>query len=221
MMLFAPDINTLKMFVQFLNGRYRPSMRHSVRTGGTAGLAPDQLEVRRLVQAWFDSGQDPKKLLQSEQALAHDSRNIRACLVPGTHYARLAILDIGTRDVRDPLSNAFGIFILFLLNPENRNLCGPCPQCGEYFIKKSDRKRVYCSKSCGHKHSGVVANRRLRANERRQQLMRAAEYGALWEKAKTSLSWIKWVSKKADISKHLLTRALRSGEISEPKKANS
>jgi hypothetical protein len=95
MLIGVPNVHTLKMFVRFLNARDRIAPHFN----GKGGRRPDQLEVHRLVKAWFKCGHNVSMLLASEPVLAHESRNIRVCLVPGTR-ARLAIIDIGTRDLR-------------------------------------------------------------------------------------------------------------------------
>lgn len=220
MLIGAPDIHTLEMFVQFLNGRglSRISQSRSGQGDGKDQLRADQLEVRRLVQAWFRSGPNVKELFKSESVLAHEAMNIRVALIPGTYGAKLAILDIGTNDdPRDPLSNAIGIFVQFLLNQENKKLGGPCRHCQKYFVKQSDRKRIYCSDICGHKNTGVDANRRRRTEERKRRLERALRSKARWEKAKTTVPWKVWVSRDPLISMHFLTKAVRNGEIQEPK----
>src|SRR5271157_3214397 len=81
---------------------------------------PVNRELRRLVQAWFDSGPNVAKLLSDDPFLARLSPIVRAHLEPtkGSH-AHLSYLDGPDTDLplSDPLEPALGIFFLFLLNP--------------------------------------------------------------------------------------------------------
>lgn len=178
---------------------------------------PVQQELRRLVQAWFDSGPNVENLLGSDPALAKAAWNFRAHLVASKGAQARLIYD-PTPDEISPRATALGLFFDFLLNPYNQKLGGPCKHCNAYYLKKTKRQNVYCSKRCGLRHTSQTAIREQRGLEHMRTLERAKEFGEMWAKTKTSKSWKEWVSARALISKHWLTRAVRRGELSTPLK---
>ena|SRR5271165_1052015 len=223
---FGPDQNTLKMVVDRLN-----TDSFTFLAPGEGGWRwvrgdsrPVNRELRRLVQAWFDSGPNVAKLLSDDPFLARLSPIVRAHLEPtkGSH-AHLSYLDGPDTDLplSDPLEPALGIFFLFLLNPHNVKLGGPCKHCGKYYVKRTTRQKVYCSKRCGLKHTSQAFIRKQRELEHQKTLHKANHYSAKWSKTNTRKGWKDWVSDNALISKHFLTRAVKNGELLEPVKCTS
>ena len=119
-----------------------------------------------------------------------------------------------------PLETALGHFIQFLLNPYNEKLAGPCKGCGNYYVKKTERKKtVYCSERCGHRLTSRLANKKRRDRDHKRRIELAKRWAAKWSNEKTADSWKEWVSKKTGITKHWLTRAVRKKDIKEPVKS--
>lgn len=220
-LLFAPDLEELKDFTEPLNTEYF-WFRSPVKGGSERVLKdyrPVQKELRRLVQAWFDSGPNVQKLLNEDPVLAREAQRFRAHLIPtNTGHAKLDYLTAPEKmNPAEPLATALGLFIDFLLNPFNERLGGPCACCGKYYVKKTERKKtVYCSKTCGHRLTSCVANQARRDREHQKQLKLAMQWTVRWLNAKTAVPWKEWVSKRTHLTKHWLTRAVRNEELVEP-----
>jgi hypothetical protein len=223
-LLFAPDLEQIKGFVRWLNTeelRFLLPDKSGGRRWVSKDYRPLQAELRRLVGAWSQSGPNVRKLLASEPILAQESQKLQAHLVPAnTGVAKLTYTPFPeTLNHVKPLTTARGLFIGFLLNPYNERLSGPCAYCGQYFVKKTQRKKtVYCSGLCGHRVTSRIANQKERERVHVEQLQRVEKSLAEWSVAMTGKDWKEWVHGDTQISKNSLTRAEKRGEISVPVK---
>lgn len=182
---------------------------------------PIQKELRRLVEAWLRSGPDVKLLLNSDPRLDQETRKFRPFFIPTRGAtARLAYLVAPEHSSEaKPVEVALGQFLPFLINPYNEILGGPCKHCGNFYLRKTERKKsVYCSEKCGHRHTSLLANRARRNREDGEQLQLAERSIAKWLNVRTATPWKEWVSNRTHIKKHWLTRAVREGELVEPVK---
>src|SRR6185312_111669 len=128
---YAPTLDTLKMFVGALNTDFYTFI--SPGKNGWKEVRGDyrdvNRELRRLVQAWFDSGPNVEKLWSEDPALAHLPHLVRAYMVPTKgRRAHLIYMDGPDTGLSPgaPLEIALGLFFFFLLNPYNEKLGGPC-----------------------------------------------------------------------------------------------
>jgi hypothetical protein len=200
--IYDSEKEALKDFVAVLNTQ---SKEVDVRT------------LRRLLQQWRDSGKNTNKLFALEPRLRRVGMQ---SYVTGTESPRAELISTPHLDSKDPISVAEGRFLSFLLNTHNESLGGPCAECGEYFIKQTRRKEVvYCSQRCGRRVSSRLANRNRRQSERKEQLQLVKQSIEGWKRSKSKLDWKEWVSREKKFSKNWMTRAMKSGEISEPKRA--
>jgi hypothetical protein len=218
----APDERSLTRFVQLLN--LKEYWNASPIEGGRkigGDYLPIQTELRRLVQAWRDHGQNVLRLLDANPTLSQAAQQFRPYFIPteGTS-ARLAFLTPPEySDNVKPEEIAIGLFLPFLLNPANETLRGPCKECGDYFVKKEPRHSVYCKRKCALKHTSKAATRKKRREEYIEKLERARRFSTQWCQVKhTSKEWKEWVSKAAQISKNWLTRAVNEGDLIVPSK---
>lgn len=126
-----------------------------------------------------------------------------------------------------PISpEALHLFISFLLNPLRHRVGGPCPRCGRYFLRRTNRNpKVYCSRNCGLKTTAQTAMKARRHKERNQKLQRVQEALQEWtDKNRTDdADWKTWVSgrvlqidPKLVITPNFLTHAVKRGEVKEP-----
>jgi hypothetical protein len=217
-----PGMVALNEFVRLLNTTdyWNVSLIEGKRKIG-GDYRPIQGEMRRLVRAWSVSGPNVSKLLDADVMLAYAIQNARPFFIPtNSGVAQFAYLTPSEYSSRaKPIEIALDHFIQFLLNPFNENLGGPCKYCDSYYVKKTARKRtVYCSEKCGHRLTSRSANSERRDHEHKKQLKLAKRRIAKWLKTKTEPDWKKWVSNGTSITKHWLTRAMRNGEIEEPRK---
>ena len=217
----APGMEMLNRFVELLNTSdyWGASLIESRKKIG-GDYRTIQKELRRLVQAWIRSGPNVSRLLDADPMLNQAIQSFRPHFIPTKcGVARLAFLNAPEylASVK-PIEIALGLFRDFLLNPYNDRLGGPCRNCGNYYVKKTERKKsVYCTKQCGHRFTSRLANKEQRNRERGALLELAKKRIATWLKAKTTMSWKVWVTQRPPITKHWLTRAVRKGELAEPK----
>lgn len=221
-LLLAPDIETLRGFVKALNTEFfhLPIPVKGVWLRHKGDYRPVERELRRLVQAWFDSGPNVAKLFSDDPVIAQAALQCRAHLI-ATKTGRAQVLCTPVpENMRpgEPLEIAMGLFFGFLINPLNERLGGPCKHCGKYYVKKTKRQVVYCSQRCGLKHTSQSVLRKQRQQERQARLKAAERSAARWANSKTSNDWKSWVSKETTISKNFLTRAVQYGELIEPAK---
>jgi hypothetical protein len=214
------DLGAITRFVELLNMTdYRNPTLPEVRGTPGSDYRAIQKELRALVQAWLKSGPNVAKLLDANPALSHALTKESALFVPTKGYtARLAFLKPPEyhHDAR-PLDIAFGLFRDFLLNVENNRLGGPCKKCGNYYVRTTERKTVYCSKLCSHRFTSRQANRIKRGREHKKQLKLVKRSIRLWRTAKTTKSWKEWITgEQLTIKKMWLTLAIKKGEIKEP-----
>lgn len=218
-LFLPPDLEALKRYIVPLNTEFT-----SLPVPGDGGwkiirkdYRPAQRELRRLVQAWFDSGPNVKRLFDSEPTLTEAARHFQASIVATDGpTARLIYLTVPESTPIGPRSIALGLFLDFLLSPFNTRLGGPCAHCNQYFIKKNRRQKVYCSQRCGLRHTALTVNRNRRAKEHREMLEKAQESIARWAKSRVRADWKNSVSKDTMISKNWLTRRVKDGELVEP-----
>jgi hypothetical protein len=159
------------------------------------------------------------RLLDADPKLDEESRKFRPFFIPTRGATgRLAFLAAPEYSSEaKPVEVALGLFLRFLINPHNKKLGGPCKHCGNYFVKKTERKiSVYCSEKCGHRFTSRLANKDRRDRGHERELERAKKWIMRWRNTKTAMPWKKWVSNQAQIKKHWLTRAVRKGELVEP-----
>jgi len=219
----APDEDSLDRFVYALNTDFIfwPKLPH---LHGTRVIDYRDVrdELRRMVRAWFDSGPNTSTLFGADTILSQAARQSRAFIIPTkTRVAKVAILP-GSDDMNpaEPKTIAIGLFLIFLIDPRNHLLRGPCAACGNYFVNKTGRQnRVYCSIRCSRKLTSLQANKKRRAKERAHQLKAVRALIHEWEKKNTRSEWQEWIVNKRIVSKNWLTRALKSGDIAEPKSA--
>ncbi|MGA3317300.1 MAG: hypothetical protein ABSC64_12790 [Candidatus Korobacteraceae bacterium] len=101
------------------------------------------------------------------------------------------------------------------LNPEWDKLTGPCARCGNYYIKKRESQKVYCSRRCGNTATAVARTRERLDEEHADKLRRSQAAMQKWPTARTKDDWKAFVSKQREleISRKFLTRAVTKGEL--------
>ena len=113
-------------------------------------------------------------------------------------------------------SHAEGIFLQFMLHPDNWRLSGPCQRCGDYFVRDSRHKRTFCSQKCG-KYKTATESTKSARNKHRENTLRAVNVALLrWRSSPTTEDWLSYVSREAELTRTLLTRWYNSGSIVIP-----
>jgi hypothetical protein len=219
---FGPEPEDLVGFVKNLNDDYivyESPLRRGQKV--LKDFRPVKSELRRLVQAWFDSGPNIRKLLEGDPILAREAASFRAQLFPTeSGIAKLTYLTVPEKmSPGEPLATALGHFLEFLINPDNERLGGPCAYCGKYFVRNSlGKKTVYCPGLCGSRFASRLINQQRRDRDHTEQLKLAQRWSLKWESAKTIMPWKEWVANRSHIKKHWLTLAVKNKELVEPVK---
>jgi hypothetical protein len=124
---------------------------------------------------------------------------------------------MNSRPEPDPYDEALRWFIELLFNPACSRLAGPCPRCDKYYIRRSARNKVYCSRSCGTRATALAATKRRRNEEHARKLREAAEAIRKWEESPRE-DWKVFVVRRGHITARFLTRAVNKGELEPPTK---
>ena len=113
--------------------------------------------------------------------------------------------------------SVYDFFLNFLIDSSCDRLGGPCARCGVYYVKRSVRERVYCSKLCGARETSRLRNEKSRHLLHKKRLARANHYISKWLADNNhKLDCKAWVHKAARLSKHWLTSAEKSGALAFP-----
>jgi hypothetical protein len=119
-----------------------------------------------------------------------------------------------------PEAEALTLFHLFTLNPDCKELAGPCPQCGNYYVKKRASQKVYCSRRCGNAATAVDRTRAKSKAEHKDKMRRAKSVIQIWNglENRSTLDWKEWLNKHAKgISPKFVTRWVNKKELPRPK----
>jgi hypothetical protein len=98
------------------------------------------------------------------------------------------------------------MFGTLVTNPLCEKLAGPCARCGNYFIKKRESQKVYCSRRCGNAATAVARTRERIKAEHDKKMERVKAAREQWGRAKTQQDWKRWVSQKTGIDLRFITR---------------
>jgi hypothetical protein len=116
---------------------------------------------------------------------------------------------------------ALAHFMDLIVNPQWHKLGGPCYRCGIFYVKKTSRQKVYCSRRCGATRTAAAVTRKRREKERAQNLRRAQEAASHWATDRTRVPWKQWVSSETKITVKWLTHAVNRGDLGVPVKGGS
>jgi hypothetical protein len=217
----------LQQSVNALNGK----LREEQSLGSEDELAQERRiketpqRFRELVQAWQLSGPDLFQFSHDHRIKWADvaryweeGRRLNPLLLLGAPGGG-AGLGMNNRPEIDPYKEALRLFIELLLNPACDKLSGPCPRCRNYYICRSARNKVYCSRSCGTRATALAATRKRREQEHVSKLLRATVAAGEWSTTRTSKEWKTWVSRRhPEITVRFLTRAVNNGQLESPTK---
>jgi len=112
---------------------------------------------------------------------------------------------------------ACSMFIPLIFNPECHRFRGPCPNCGNFFLRMTEREKRYCSRKCAHKGAAKASTRRRREREHERRVSLVVKAIEDWRRIRRRTSWIPWVLNAVKgTSKTWLTRAIKRKQISAP-----
>jgi hypothetical protein len=168
------EANTPKQVVDLLNGE--ATADESLRK-----------ELRVWVDAWLDSDRDDRgipsphtgKMLAQMGWQDPERRKLLETPVPCVFMPRtdgkMWVLPMGNLPSPDAVPEdaarivALNIFRQLVLHPDCELVCGPCPQCSAYFLKRGRYRTKYCP-NCD---SSKLAAKRITLDRQREELMYA------------------------------------------------
>jgi hypothetical protein len=112
-------------------------------------------------------------------------------------------------------------FIRLITDPKRDSFGGPCPRCKRYFVRKTAKQSIYCSRRCASQETAIKATIRFRKEKHEDKLARAERAKLEWEKlskkGRTKKGWKEWVATSdPEITKRFLTRAVNKSELRSP-----
>lgn len=152
---------------------------------------------------------------------------LRVTLAPTGQGAGLSV----TYNPRRPCTGwdvAWDIFIQLLQNGRLERIGGPCEKCGRYYLRKTAKPSIYCSRPCATQATALRRTREVRRARHERKLERAAaaiqKWGTLAEKRRMTTRWKDFVvdectgdEASGEITVRFLSRAVNSGELVAPK----
>ena len=180
--------------------------------------------LRQLIEAWKESGPNVEKMLQQNPELArHVQQQWKAFLVPTNLGGAFLAFSPTTQNIalHQGEAAALHIFMNFLIHPRWDRLGGPCARCGIYYLKKTERQKVYCSKTCGRHTTAAAATRKALERSKKAKLQCAEEAIKSWEKGPRQQPWKEFVSERCCLTLKFLTRAVNQQKLYAPDQANS
>lgn len=179
-----------------------------------------------LMKRLKECGGSLKKMMDRDPELKETVEKVCTTLwIPSTNRRANLVLQHVDEEVLDPKAKpgepqmrpdryAALLFHVGTLNREWDKLAGPCPRCGNYYIKKRESQKVYCSRRCGNAATAIERTREKLKQERKDKMNRAIAAQKAWKRAKTQEDWKHWVSREADINLRFLTRNFTpTGEV--------
>lgn len=173
-------------------------------------------ELRSLVGRWFASGPNLKQMLHPDSALWTAVQNSWSSLYLPTKKGRAYIAlfpDIPSDEKATAEDEAHLLFAALTLNPECNLLAGPCARCGDYYIKKTRRQKVYCSQKCGSAATALRTVRKKREVEHQRKITLARKVLSRWKPTNQKERWQDWVSQRSSLTVKWLSRAANKGDL--------
>jgi len=166
----------------------------------------------------MESGPDLIKMFKKEPELesrirygetwfypAHDGRGHLDWIPEITGDAQPAHKDQALRD-----------FLMLITNPQWELLGGPCPRCGDFFLKKTRRRRVYCTRKCSSATTADQAVNQDRQRKHAKKIEIAQCAIGKYSEQKRRLAWKQWVSNQTGYTIKWITRAVNNGDLQPP-----
>lgn len=213
----------LEYLVKELNSRTSDSAAMSQ----TGSLDPMALAFREVVGLWQKSGPNTAKMLIDHPDLWGDLVKVwRPSLSPTSSGAAVMnfVHPAGPKGVLETFgpnalrSRALILLAALMVNPLWQKLAGPCARCGNYYVKKRESQKVYCSRKCGNAATALKRTRERLKEERREKLANITRAIQQWKHSRTRLDWKSWVVMKTKLDPRFITRAVTNGDLVPPTK---
>ena len=142
--------------------------------------------LRELVVKWANCGRSFNRLLKKEPALATlIGQSWKAFPLPASDGGAYLCVIPSPRTSNLSPGSAFALYLFmnFLVHRGAQRLGGPCTRCHRYFVKKTMRQTVYCSRKCAKDATAAVVNVHS-WNERKARMFQPKHITIAWERLK-------------------------------------
>lgn len=177
-----------------------------------------QVELCRLVTLWISSGPNVRKMLRKEPALAIRVQKGTTIFYPlpgGRGYLEWIPITTEVTEL-SPQDRALEYFMSLITNPQWQMLGGPCRRCEDFYLKETNRRRVYCSRKCSSAATAVPSVSRRRRQVQANRIRGAQDAIDEWSKAKRRTGWKDWVSSRTGYTVKWITRAVTNKGLRPP-----
>jgi hypothetical protein len=148
------------------------------------------------VDAWLDSGPNMRRMCRTiEAAKSHLLLASGVCTYTITDSGLLFATPFpagGIAGDPDPADVALRLFRQLVLHPECEKLCGPCPTCVKYFLKKTRHRVKYCSRLCGSYTTALAANQKRNDDLHAELLRLSREALSAYVQKRRKQTWEAW-----------------------------
>lgn len=231
---------SLEELVEFLNG--------TIDTGQP--LAEDaRHHLAALITAWHNTSSSPLNALEREGGARLPpllkmvppkgaptwrdvEKSLRAHFTPGAGGIDFHVV-YGPGRAWTSWDFAWDLFIKLLHGKAIQRLGGPCRKCGIYYVRKTAKPSVYCSRQCASRSTAAKRTTEVRKHQHAEKLKLAAQGILAWQahvrKGRTAADWKHFVanvfrpqsSTLTPITVRFLSRAVNSGELNPPSPAKT
>ena len=178
-------------------------------------------ELRAIVKSWQESGPNLEVWAARNPEIWDKIKHVSVQLIPtctGTAKPDFLAVLPNEKAAQGAEFWKLSLFLMLVMCRHWDKLAGPCPRCDMFYVKKTKRQKVYCSKRCGLIETSVKANRRRRGKLHKQRLAAATRHIEKWLERPRRSDWKTWVSSQMGCTKHWLTRVFNRGELIVPKR---
>lgn len=207
----------IKELVRTLNGP-KIEVGSNTKRRVHVDFSETEKELRRLVKSWMASGPNLNKMFKQEPELGLRTKQVQASFWPtpsGRGYLDGLVVSSETKP-SSPKDDALREFMTLITNPYWEILGGPCARCKDYYVKKTKRQKIYCSRTCSSRATAIPAVRQKRKQEQDEKIRCAQKYIVEWGNKKRRSEWKRWVSVETGYSIQWLSRAINNGHLQEP-----
>jgi hypothetical protein len=179
----------------------------------------DGVELRRLVVAWRECDSSLLGLWLKDPELQDDMSKGRFFIQP--HGIGGKIMHIPYGAVNPGLSSrkaALAMFTSLMTHPRIEAFGGPCKRCSRYYLRKTTRQSIYCSRRCGAANNATFYTRARREKIHKEKLDLAKSAVTEWTPGRNNRDWKRGVAREAGVTVKWLTRAVNKGDLSGPTK---
>src|SRR5579875_838360 len=188
------------------------------------------IQLREVVELWRASGPNTFRLRERHWDLWEEIervwQNTTRIWPTNTGAARLETIrgnigadaDLQVYGSGAVRTKAVVLFITLLVSPIWHKLAGPCPRCGDYYLKKRASQTVYCSRQCGNAATAAKRTREKFEAARNKKLNRLRAAAAAWNPARSDgMDWRRWIAQRAKVDLRFVASAIRNQEIQKPR----